>query len=47
MAAALAGEALQELVARERVQDIFFLDPRAEGGGDAEVDIVEVYASWI
>src|SRR3990172_13069829 len=37
-----AGETLQELFQREGVQDVFFLDPGATGGGDAEMDVIEL-----
>src|SRR3972149_4063075 len=35
-----AGETLQELFQREGVQDVFFLDPGATGGGDAGVGVI-------
>ena len=37
-----AGEPLHELFQREGVQDVFFLDPSATGGGDAEMDVIEL-----
>ena len=36
------GEALQELFEGEGIQDVFFLDPRPAGRGNAEVDVVKV-----
>ncbi|MGH7274401.1 MAG: hypothetical protein ACREIQ_08095 [Nitrospiria bacterium] len=38
----LAREPLQELLQREGVQDVFLLDPGTAGGGDDEVDPVQV-----
>ena len=38
----LAGEALEELFQRQGAQDVFFLDPRTAGGGDAEMDVIEL-----
>lgn len=38
----LAGEPPQELFQREGVQDVFLLDPRTAGGGDAEMDVIEL-----